>query len=710
MKRIGTQEPLDEGERGRLVTELNFWRDRAEEYFERRDRLERSFYCIWEGQHPSGLVLDTDEERAWPFNGASDQRVRLADAAYQKLEALLCASLSAVSVEVTATGADGERRSAAILTLLRWMLDSLGSDGWGQVRAMMHYFLVDSPAVAALAVDWRKTCSLRPCETDAETVVGEFAAAMAATGAMSEMDATNAAWEAIQSVGGEGDDALGADDAAGALEAFLVASKGVRERDAKKVVRALGEGDGRVEFLARGETTEGVRLTALRYGDDFCLPVECRSFDYASPWFRSEWLTKEQLLERVESDGWDAAWVEETLQHPGADFYNSRAVDARSSEDYRDLYNVCWCYTAETNDAGETVRRVCVLSHADGSAFGRRALSTRRGKWNAVLFRREVVSTRLLAGRGLAEICSADQGLVKTLSDRSNDNAIIGSLPPAVTKGTQARNAVIQPFGRIPIGTADDVRFMTPPQFPATAKDRAKEIRDALLDYLGISNGETDVTGRAKAFVAGFLRQVRDLFVLMVETAQDCASDELLAGVTDDGDVKGLKREDITGRFGLKLTLDPDNLDGERLMKKLTTFSQVIGMDRRGEIDTAPVMRHALFSLFPEVSRRLLKSSDRMTADDLSDEQSNFVKIKAGVMPQMNTDGGWNYAARLDWWKRLQEENPDAIGEMSPRSQEMMARWIEALRQQDTQYGQNAEIGRTGVQGVGAMPEEAQNV
>jgi hypothetical protein len=92
--------------------------------------------------------------------------------------------------------------------------------------------------------------------------------------------------------------------------------------------------------------------------------------------------------------------VEQTLQHPGADFYNSRAVEAQTSEDYKDLFNVCWCYTAETNDAGETVRYVCVLSHADGSAFGKRALSTRRGKWNTVIFRREVVSTHILEGRG----------------------------------------------------------------------------------------------------------------------------------------------------------------------------------------------------------------------------------------------------------------------------------------------------------------------
>lgn len=699
MKRIGTQVSLSDDERSRLLSDLNFWRDKAEEYFERRDRLENSFYCQWEGQHPSGLVLDTEDEAAWPFDGASDQRVRLADAAFQKLEALLCVALSSATIEVTTTGADSEKRSASILTLLHWMLDNLGSEGWGQIRAMIHYFLVDTPAVAAMTVDWKKTYSLRPEETDAETVVQEYAAAKVATDEMSEIDATNEAWQIIQS-------SSLPDWDPGALAQFLVAAKGVRPDDAKKIIRALGDGDGRVEYLAKGDPDEGIKLTALRYGDNFCIPVKCRDFNYASPWFRGEWLTKEQLLERVETDGWDADWVEQTLAHPGADFYNSRAVEAQTSEDYKDLYSVCWCYTAETNDAGETVRYVCVLSHADGSAFGKRALSTRRGKWNTVIFRREVVSTHILEGRGLAELCSADQGIIKTLNDRSNDNAIIGSLPPTVTKGTQARNAVIQPFGRIPVGTADDVRFMTPPQFPATAKDRAKEIRDALLDYLGISNGETNVSDRTQAFVADALRQFRDLFVLMVEIAQDCASDELLAGVTDDGDVRGLKREDVTGRFGLRLTLDPDNLNSEKLMKKLTTFSQILGMDKRGEVDTSPVLKHALFTLFPEVSKRALKTGEQLTADDLADEQGNFVKIKAGVMPQMNTEGGWNYAARIGWWEQLQQENPEAIQEMSPKSQEMMGQWLDALRQQDTQFGQNAEIGRTGVQGVGAQPQQ----
>lgn len=699
MKRIGTQVRLSQRERDKLIGDLNFWRSKSDEYYANREKLEDAFYCFWAGQHPSGLVLDTDDEAAWPFNGASDQRVRLADKMFQKFYALIAVALSAATIEITTSGADREKRSQSLLVLLKWMLDNLGSEGWAQIRAMIHYFLVDSPAIAAITVDWKKNFTLHPEESDAEEIVGEFAAAMVAEGKISEAEAIDSARNIISGI--TADNGSAPDPTP--LVDFLVKTKGVRRKDAVKIVRALGEGDGTVEFLVRGRAEEGIDLSALRYGDDFCIPVAAESFAYANPWFRGEWLTEEQLREKIESDGWDEKWVEDTLSHPGADFYNSENVQAGHDEDYKDLYNVCWCYTAETNDYGETVRYVTVLSNADGSAFGKRVLSSRRGKWDTVLFRREVLSTNIVEGRGLAEICAPDQGLIKQICDRENDAAIIGSLPPIVEKGSQAKKAVFQPFGRIPIGSSDEIKFMAPPQFPATAKDRVKEIKDELLDYLGISNGETNVSERTKATVRDILLQFKDLFVTMIEVAQENATDELLAGVTDDGDVKGLKREDITGIFGVKLILDPDNLDGEKLIKKLTTFSQILGMDKRGEVDTSPVLRHALYTLFPEISKRSIKPADRLLADDLANEQENFVKIKAGVMPQMNTEGGWNYAARIQFWQDLQANNPEAIATMSPTSQQMMQQWLEALNQQQTQFGENAQIGKTGVEGVTAQ-------
>ena len=111
---------------------------------------------------------------------------------------------------------------------------------------------------------------------------------------------------------------------------------------------------------------------------------------------------------------------------------------------------------------------------------------------------------------------------------------------------------------------------------------------------------------------------------------------------------------------------------------------------------------HFFTMLFPEMAGTALKSPAALMQDDVKDEEQNFVKIKAGIMPQMDTEGKWNYAARLEWHQRMQQENPDAIAEMSPASQDIYQRWIQALQQMDTQFGENAEIGKTGVRGVSA--------
>ena len=283
------------------------------------------------------------------------------------------------------------------------------------------------------------------------------------------------------------------------------------------------------------------------------------------------------------------------------------------------------------------------------------------------------------------------------------NNAIVGSLPPIKAKGARVRNVLLEPFAVINMGQSDDVGFMQPPAFPAAADKQEEKIKNDLLEYTGVSNGETDVTDRRRAFVFWFLQQWRDFLVLLLEVAQDNASDDFVLRATETQDVRGVKAQGIAGSFLITLKLDPTNLDNAKLIEKMNATSQFLqAMDRKGVVDTEPVVKKCFTMMYPELADKAFKSADRMTQDDIADEKRNFALIKAGVMPDMNTGGGWNYEARLQFWQQLQEENPDAIAEMSPTSQDMMNRWIAALQQQMTQFGENAEIGKTGVQGVGA--------
>ena len=392
MRRIGTQKALGDEKRNDLLLALGWWRERSRQFYASRSKAEEAFYCVWEGQHPDGTVHDAKDALAWPFDGASDQRVRWGEKVVLDKIALIMIALSSCEVEFACgAGADAEKRADALKRLLGWELGRLGAKGYAEFLALLRYMLVDSPAVAAMDVSWRRRASLAVRELNAEELASQFVALRVERLNVEGFEGQAATPDELEGVfwmGLKGDEEpstfnLQHSTSTEEVEGFLV-SIGVRDEDAEAVRRALAE-DGECECLCRGPADEGVELKALRYGDDFCIPREAADFDYASPWFRGEWVTEEQLRERVESDGWDADWVEDELRHKGASFYDETS---RPNEDVKDLCNIVWCYEAVTTDAGETVRWVTVLGHADGSAFGQRAIRSRRGTWGVAFFRR----------------------------------------------------------------------------------------------------------------------------------------------------------------------------------------------------------------------------------------------------------------------------------------------------------------------------------
>ena len=176
MRRIGTQVRLTEVERGRLVDELRFWQNRSASFYANREREERAFYQVWKGQNVSGVREDTKETLAWPFNGASDQRVRWGDTAFQDLLALVIVALDGAKVEVTCDGtAQGQKRAATIQKVLKWCRRKLGAKWYAQIAALLRYTLVDTPAIAAMDVEWsvKRTIGVGTLEFD--KLQGEYA-------------------------------------------------------------------------------------------------------------------------------------------------------------------------------------------------------------------------------------------------------------------------------------------------------------------------------------------------------------------------------------------------------------------------------------------------------------------------------------------------------------------------------------------------------
>jgi hypothetical protein len=88
-------------------------------------------------------------------------------------------------------------------------------------------------------------------------------------------------------------------------------------------------------------------------------------------------------------------------------------------------------------------------------------------------------------------------------------------------------------------------------------------------------------------------------------------------------------------------------------------------------------------------------------ADELRDEARNYALLRAGVMPDLDTEGNWNYGLRRQWYDALQERNPNVFTDMGEDKLLMMQEWWKGLEQQAVQFGANVQTGRTGMAGDG---------
>lgn len=688
MKEIGIRETVSQEELSELKSRLSDWDSRARDYYSSRADAQERLLCETENGNLAGLLLKKHPaDDPFPFDGASDQRVRLADRVLGVLTDLLINTAEEADVEIICSnGAAGQQLARNLTVLLRWLIAKQGANWQRQLRALCHHMIADTPAIGMLHLGWRKNKVRGIRELSAD----ELSLLMGGEDPAFDQN-FQAALKSGQTAG---------------IEAKVVTLFKVSPKEARQIVKALAE-EGACTFACVVDMEEGPVVKALRYGDDFVLPEYCTDFDFASPWFRGEWVTEAELRSRIETLDWDEAFVEEVLENESVIVFNDNS--SPSYDDRKGLYNLVWAYTAEVLSDGTTARYLTVFGAGDRTACGKELVRGRKGRWPVVLFTREVASDNLIDARGVAELAAPAQGIVKTLRDASANNAIIGALPPIKSKGSSLRNVMLEPLNIISMGRQDELAFMQPPAYPAAGNAEAERILNEALDYFGIATKSSDpgvIQAQRKAFVNWWLAQYREALEALLQTAQECGSNDMLAAVTNTNESSISNRQSITGNFSLRLKLSLEDLDSEALIKKVTAFSQVLmSIDRDQSIDRAPLARLVMRRMFPDISEESMRQPQQLAEQERSDEEQNFIKIKAGIMPRMNTSGQWNFPARLAFYEELQQQNPNALADWPPERLQMLQMWVKALQQQSEQFGANADIGRTGVEGVPAMQQ-----
>lgn len=706
LTRAGGDGAVSSEELAEIRQKVTEWNDRAGDFYSRRVTGERARYCVWPGQSDTGRIWarDNGNKTPKPFEGASDQRIRWSDGIVMDKGAVLLNGLAVADMRVKATGAASGRLARNLTVMLRWMINNMGAEWFRQWKVLASYYLGDSPACALMGVEWRREERMEYRRVLREELVEMYAAARTAAAEREGVPAEQALGDGVARMrllleDGEGDTAE--------AEALLAAAFGISGAAARRVVRELtAEGESEFPVTVYGE--EGPVLRALRMGEDFIVPDNSTDFDACGLWFRTEWLTRQELEAKENEDEWGAGFIRKTLDSGGQG--RSVLADALAqTEDYdakKGLYQVVYVYHTAVNSDGVRAKYVTVMSHADETAFGRRLLRGTRGRWPAVFFQREVLNKFLLSSRGIPELASPHQGAAKKLRDTCTDNGMVGGLPPFLAKGTNAqRNEFLEPMRKIDLRINEDLTWMNPPQYPATAQRVYDAIGEELRDYFGEPRAEGDQQApglRRREEATWFMAQAYDVLRAMVELAQDNASEEWLAAVTDEArGVEGLRRDEVAGRFRVQVAFNADDLDQDKVIAKATVVAQTLtALDRNRRINTDPIIDVSMRSLFPSISEDTLVTADRASERETEDEARNLMSIRAGVMPVMDTDGNWDYQGRLAWYETLSADNPAVFGDMPPDKYGLLQEWLKAMAQQAVQFGSNRTVGRSGSRGV----------
>jgi hypothetical protein len=674
--------------------------------------------AFWHGQNLTGDKRETDlGEDPAPFEKCSDQRVRWGDQIVQDQLRLFCAALLRAEIRAIPRGPGDEQKANRMTLFLRYLVSALGSEWWRQWLALMNYVLADAPACGIMRVGWERRETL-----DMETLtvqdlaqmylrqVRQAATVQGAALTPKEEGQTTALFLEALTDREAGEDAL----AAMVGEWFPK----LRPARCRRIVRQVRE-SGTADFPVPRTEYEGIRLAALRVGTDALLIEGMRDFQRTPYWFEPRWMSKAEIERCVTMEGWSRAFADDVLAHEKeAAFEEYAGADRRgemrtvAKEVHAGEYQVVVTWWVGVSEDGVPARYQTIW-HKDSmrTAFGRRLLRDRHGRWGAHFFPREVLSDEALDTRSVAEMLAPAQAGAKRLLDVGIDNAEISGLPPVTSYGLGRKGEIVMgALKHIDAPRYAEVKFMAGPQFPAAAVRLFEIMREERDAYWGRPGGAVDpgqVRLAIEANVLWWKAQVLDVLRMMLADGMQYATDEMLARIVDaQGNPALRSRAELAGQWDVELSIDTDALTLDVLEKKVALLAQVKQLDSGQTLDAAPLAGHVVRGLFPEIADEAVRSREASAQDEIRSEIENLKTIRANVLPPVDEEGRWDYAARLAWHEQQWQQAPQMFADMSPYTVQVYQQYIEMLRHQNQQYGENVETGRAGAkaEGMAAAP------
>lgn len=671
---------------------------------DRRMLADDTRYCRWPGQSVDGRKhSDADSGKtAFPFEGASDARLRLSDEIINEQVILIMAAAARMQVKFTTPDPEKAALGDRLAVLWEWIKNNQIRREWFfELRKLTQFRQGDSPGVGFMQVYWLEETTMQNITVTAIEAVAAVLKEAAGRGDV---------------VTPEKEDALLGAFKDPAQQETLVAIVSAHwpelsESRAKKVAKAMLE-DGEAVFPYPVAKPGRVAVKARRLMEDIFYPENTEEAQRARVVYVREWYTATELRDKERMGDFLPGFVNEVLRHEGESAWkhyshwningdaSSRIVERSwDKERHRGQYEILTGYFKASNSEG-IVGIYSVRFHAQVELPGSEMelCDYQHGQFPFHGFPREILTGRLWDTRGISELTMTDQQSIKTLHDSFIDHTQLSTVPPIRVPANRPKLAlVVGPLKQIKEVRQGEISWMPPPSYPASndkANDRIIVRMDRYFGRMALTNTPDYIRAYQQDLIDSYLMDLVEVIRMAIQLNQQYMDDATIARVLGpDGLPIAKTPEDIKGQFDIEITFDAGMLSIEfvKLIAELVS-NYALKWDDKNRIRRDELEEWFLSSLSPTLARRLLQPIKEASQSEIQAAQTDFGKIKDGIEPDRPTEGV-DFQTRLDTILGIGQANPEAFQTLAPVSAQILQDHVKYLQGQ-VQQQQNAVIGR----------------
>lgn len=657
--------------------------------FARVENAENVRYCRWPGQTDDGKK-NNDANRnkpAFPWDGASDTRIPLADEVINGLVDLCSTSFWRSMLRVSPTNISQLDQAVTAHNLMDWTVNSrMYNDLTREVELLSQYLW--TYGWAGVHVTWQQEMGQKEQYLTMDQIMA-LAAQSPEGSILADLPNLIANPEA--------------DDQS--AELLLAAFPNLRKRRALKAIRDLRT-EGECDFPIPTMVSNKPMVAALAPYDELVFPPETTDIQSARVVFRRYYMTEAQLLNKVETEDWDAEWAQEAINTMGrfSDYsaytYAAVGLAENSILDRENLIEVVYAYQKSIDSDGIPGVFYTVFSPQVGDKWGYfDLLDYTHGQYPFVIWRSELIHRQITESRGVPEVCSTWQHEVKAQRDSIFDYTSLATLPPIEVPKTRGGNLKIGPAIQIPVLRRGEIGFLAPPaREPGVAFQLIAAIEAQTDRYFGRPTEKVPpvITQMRQQrlinnWLHGWTEAFRQVLSLTLQYVGPAEIQRITASATT-------LPQDVQD-FDVMLKFDIRELSTDLVTEKLKAISTlVLPLDTAGVIDRAKLISVALRAIDPNLASELVMQQGPAAQKMFNETNDEIALMSLGNPPQLRENDP-TAPMRLQFSQQVLQSNPkyQAQLQQDPLFQANLQKYIENL-QFSVQQQQNAITGRLGVQ------------